>query len=378
MMISSLLAMAMFAQLRVADPVAAGFVPARLEQASGLLEAETKSGRVLAASLIVVRDEKIVLHRGYGKMAPHGPARAVTPDTVFLLASITKPVTAAALMLLVERGKVSLDDPVSQYLPEFRGEQRGKVKVRHLLSHVSGLPDMLPENTELRRAHAPLSGFVKGVMTTPLLYEPASDFRYQSMGTLLAGEIVERISGMRLPEFEQKEIFGPLGMKSSSLGMGGRRIEDTAWAQGGGNAADLERFGPNSPYWRDMGHPWGGMHSTTRDLAILLQAFLNGGEYAGARLWSKTTVARMTSDQNTAIGKPWGLGWGLATSPVWCYFGDLVSPKTFGHSGATGTVAWADPESRVVCVILTTRPSGEDGGRLLRLVSNAVAAAAVK
>jgi CubicO group peptidase (beta-lactamase class C family) len=118
------------------------------------------------------------------------------------------------------------------------------------------------------------------------------------------------------------------------------------------------------------------MHSTTADLAVLLQTFLNGGVYNGVRVFSPATTAAMTRDQNTAIGKPWGLGWGLATSPVWCYFGDIVSPRTFGHSGATGTVAWADPEPDLACVILTTRPSSEDNGRLLRLVSNAVAAAA--
>jgi CubicO group peptidase (beta-lactamase class C family) len=86
----------------------------------------------------------------------------------------------------------------------------------------------------------------------------------------------------------------------------------------------------------------------------------------------------MTSDQNTAIGKPWGLGWGLATSPVWVYCGDLVSPQTYGHSGATGTVVWADPVSQVVTVILTTRATSEDDGRLLRTVSNAVAASVMK
>ena len=85
----------------------------------------------------------------------------------------------------------------------------------------------------------------------------------------------------------------------------------------------------------------------------------------------------MVSDQNTAIGKPWGLGWGLATSPVWVYCGELVSPRTFGHSGATGTVAWADPDTQVQCVILTSRPTAHDDGRLLRVVSNAVAASVV-
>jgi CubicO group peptidase (beta-lactamase class C family) len=364
------------AQLRPADPASAGMSAERLARAAGLLETETREGRVLAASILAARDGKIVLHKGFGRLGPAAGAPPVQPDTVYLLASITKPVTACALMLLVERGQVSLADPVQRYIPEFTGGHRGEVRVRDLLSHISGLPDMLPENIELRRAHAPLSAFVKGATQTPLLYRPRTGFQYQSMGILLAAEIVERVAKMRLRDFEKREIFDPLGMKNSFLGMGGRRIEETAWCQGGGDTADAKRFGANSPYWRDMGHPWGGMHSTTTDLAILLQTFLDGGSYGGVRLFSPATVAAMTRDQNVGLNAPWGLGWGLATSPVWAYFGDLVSPRTFGHSGATGTVAWADPERRLLCVILTTRPSGQDGGRLLRLVSNAVVAAA--
>ena len=125
---------------------------------------------------------------------------------------------------------------------------------------------MLPENIELRRAHAPLSEFVRHTYTTPLLFPPRSEFRYQSMGILLAAEIVERLSGMRLRDFEKQEIFDPLGMKDSSLGLGGRRISDlvSCAPAPGADPADDERFGPNSLYWRDMGCPWGGMHSTTR------------------------------------------------------------------------------------------------------------------
>src|SRR5215813_12931414 len=97
--------------------------------------------------------------------------------------------------------------------------------------------------------------------------------RYQSMGILLAAKIVERVSGMRLRDFEKREIFEPLGMKSSSLGLGGRRIEDLVRCDPAptANPRDDESFGPNSPYWRDLGCPWGGMHSNTLDLAILLQ-----------------------------------------------------------------------------------------------------------
>lgn len=368
------LAATAFAQLSGAPPASVGMSAERLEKAAGLLAAEVGANKLEAASILVARRGKIVLHRGFGQLAGPGSAK-VQPDSIFLLASIAKPITVTALMLLVERGQVSLSDPVSHYLPGFTGDQRDRVRVRELLSHTSGLPDMLPENTELRRAHAPLSAFVAGALKTPLLYTPREGFQYQSMGILLAGEIVERVSGMRLRDFEQKEIFGPLGMKNTALGMKpGWKMEDTVRVHEGAreNKEDNLRFGANSPYWRDMGHPWGGQHSTAMDLAILLQTFLNNGSYGGKRWMSPATVAAMTTDQNTHLKQPWGLGWALANSPVWIYSGELMSPRAFGHSGATGTVAWADPATQLLCVILTNRPSSIDGGRTLRTVSNAV------
>ncbi|HZT28302.1 MAG TPA: serine hydrolase domain-containing protein [Bryobacteraceae bacterium] len=368
------------AQLRPAEPELVGMSRERLARAGALLEGEVRSGRVGAASILVARRERIVLQKAFGRLSSSPGAPPLEPDSVFLLASITKPVTACALMLLVEHGQVVLNDPVSRYLPEFTGGERGHVLVRYLLSHTSGLPDMLPENTELRRAHAPLSEFVKHTFHTPLLYPPGKGFRYQSMGILLAAEIVERLSGMRLRDFEAKEIFEPMGMKDSSLGLGGRRIADLVECQEGpgGNRADIQSFGANSPYWRDMGHPWGGMHSNTRDLAILLQTFLNGGSYAGRRLFSPNTVREMITDQNAGLQAPWGLGWALGRSIAWNGFGDLISARTFGHVGATGTAAWADPESQLLCVILTNRPYSIDDGRLLRQVSNVVAASVEK
>ena len=338
----------------------AGMSEEGLRKAAAVLEASARTGEIKAASILVTRHGKTVLHRAFG---------AAQPDSVYLLASITKPVTACALMLLVERGNVSLNDPVSVYLPDFRGGEKHKVLVRDLLTHTSGLPDMLPENTALRRAHAPLSGFVEGTYKTPLLYSPGAGFAYQSMGTLLAGTIVEKVTGERLRDFAKREIFDPLGMKNSAIGLGRFRIEDTvqAWVSPDTNREDDDRFGPNSPYWRDMGHPWGGMHSTVSDLTLLLSAVLNG-----SRVFSPATVRAMTSDHNTALAAPWGLGWALGRSKAWNFFGDLVSPATFGHAGATGTVAWADPATGVTCVILTDRLV--QNGSLLRRVSNAVAA----
>ena len=114
----------------------------------------------------------IVLRSGWGTLSPDSSSTKAGPETVYILASITKPVTVTALMLLVERGQVSLTDPVQKYLPEFQGPGREKVRVKDLLTHTAGLPDMLPENVKLREANAPLADFVKGAMTAPLLFEP--------------------------------------------------------------------------------------------------------------------------------------------------------------------------------------------------------------
>jgi CubicO group peptidase (beta-lactamase class C family) len=147
--------LAVFAQLLLipGSPASVEMSGERLETAASILESEVKGGRLTAGGILVARHGKIVLHRGFGRLSRKEGSAALGPDSVFLLASITKPMTACALMLLVERGQVSLNDPVSRYLPEFTGDDRAKVRIRDLLAHTSGLPDMLPENIELRRAN---------------------------------------------------------------------------------------------------------------------------------------------------------------------------------------------------------------------------------
>jgi CubicO group peptidase (beta-lactamase class C family) len=232
---------------------------AQLEGASELVRAEVDSGRMGAAGLLVARKGRVVLHRGFGRISPAPDAPLVQPDSVFLLASISKPVTACALMLLVERSQVSLTDLVSRYFPEFTGGERDKVLVRDLLKHTSGLPDMLRENTVLRRAHAPLSESVRDTMTTPLLFPPRTQLRYQSMGFLLAGTVVERVTDTRLRDFEKREVFDPLGMKDSALGLGGRRLSSLVMcaSEPGANPGEEKSFGPNSIYWRNIRMPPG-------------------------------------------------------------------------------------------------------------------------
>ena len=354
-----------------------GMSQSRLDRVVDCLTVETGQRHLTSASICVARQGRIVLHRGFGRLSEQTDAPPTGPDTVYILASISKPIAVCGLMLLVERGDVVLSDRVQSYLPEFEGEHKDKARVWHLLSHTSGLPDQLPENTELRRAHAPLNRFVAGALKTPLLYEPGKGFGYQSMGTLLAGEIVERVTGRRLRDFLQNELFQPLAMTRTTLGLGQSKVEQTAIYQTGPETEDLRSWGPNTQYWRDIGHPWGGVHSTTGDLAILLQAFLDGGTYGSTRLFSPTTVAAMTRDHNAGLDAPWGLGWALRDSIVWNSFGDLGSARTFGHVGATGTVAWADPERQLLCALLTTRSAADRDGFLLHRVSNLVQAAIV-
>lgn len=346
----------------------------QLEVASQILSTEIDRGGISAATLLVARGNEVVFDAGFGRLRPEDGAPAVAPDSIFLVASITKPVTAIALMLLVDRGLVCLDDPVSLYIPEFNGSDRKHMTVRQLLTHTSGMPDMLPENEDLRRAHEPVSTFVKRAITTPLLFAPGTAFRYQSKGILLAAEIVQRVSGQALRDFEAEQIFAPLGMNRTALGLGSMEVSQTVWcATTMDESEEAISWGWNTGYWRDFGAPWGGMHTTTSDLTILLQMMLNGGQLGGRRILSKASAEAMLTNQNAGLGAPWGIGWALSRAQQWDFSGTLVSPSTFGHAGATGTVAWADPERALSCVCLTNNNVNE--GSLLRRVSNAVSAA---
>eukprot|EP01043_Picozoa_sp_COSAG02_P070332 COSAG02_NODE_12410_length_1550_cov_1.713301_1_plen_203_part_00 len=185
---------------------------ARLAHAATVYEDAIAAGLQAAASIVAVAHGRVVLAQSFGS--------ADTPESIFMMASITKPVTAMALMLLVEKGQLSLGDAVCMHLPEFCDGERATVTVGQLLSHTSGLPDMLPQNTALREARAPLSDFVAETFKTPLLFTPGTDFSYSSMGILLAAVILERVSGQPARDFMRERIFLPLGMMHTELGLG--------------------------------------------------------------------------------------------------------------------------------------------------------------
>ena len=322
----------------------------KLDEAVALIE----SSGVRAAALEVTRGD-FRFARGFG---------AAQPDTVFLLASISKPITATAVMRLADRGSLSLSDPVHKFIPEFTGGERALITIRHLLTHTSGLRDMPPNNNELRARHAPLNAFVASVCQVPLLFKPGTQVRYQSMGILLAAEIVERITETPLREYLRREVFGPLDMTATSLGLGGRKLADTAQVEVTGN----DSWNWNSPYWRDLGSPWGGVHSNAADITRFLQSFL----HPDGRVVKRETAAMMIKNQNAGLKTPWGLGWMVKPGD----FGKACSNRTFGHFGSTGTCAWADPETNLTCVLLTTKPADQSRSHLLGPVSDFVSQSA--
>jgi CubicO group peptidase (beta-lactamase class C family) len=319
----------------------------RVKEADRLIEGHVARGEVTAAAFLV-RQGTFEFTRGYGQ---------AKVDTPFLIASPTKPMTVSAVMWLRDRGLLQLTDPAQKYLPQFKGGDRDRITIHHLLTHTSGLPDMLPENVELRKRHAPLSEFVERTCRTELLFRPGEKVGYQSMGILLAAAIVEKISHQPLSVLLERSIFGPLGMKRSSLGLGGRRISDMAQCQ----VTEVNDWDWNSAYWRNLGAPWGGAHATVHDLALFLEAFTR----TDSAPWREATRREMREIQTGRHRPSYGLGWVREPGA----FGKTCSPATFGHFGSTGTVVWHDPESGTTCVILTSKPAEFSRAKLLVPVS---------
>ena len=349
-----------------AGPLAAAVSQRKFDEASELLRQASSTGQVSAAALYC-RQHDQVFAQTFGA--------STSIDDIFLLASISKPMSVAALMTLFDKGAFRLNDQVSKYLPEFSSSPKGDVTIRHLLTHVSGLPDQLPENESLRRRHAALPEFVRHAMETPLLFAPGTEYRYSSMGILLASEVARRLTGVPFAEFMDTALFRPLKMTKSALGLGRMKLEETMTCQveqanpeSGSGDPSAQAWDWNSPYWRGFGAPWGGVHASAPDVARFFGEFL---DETGRSLTPQT--ARLMIRNHNSVGlRPRGLGFDIgegAGSPG-------CSERTFGHSGATGTLAWADPATKTICVVLTTLPARAANPHPRQTASDHIAAAA--
>ncbi|HJP31740.1 MAG TPA: serine hydrolase domain-containing protein [Candidatus Latescibacteria bacterium] len=344
--------------LRHGTPTDAGFDSRRLANVWDLLDTWQRDGLVPGATIAIARNGVQLESRAFGSGLNSGNRSPMVPDQVFLVASVTKPVTAIAVMQLVERGLICLSDPVAQHVPEFVGPGKERIRIEHLLTHTSGLPDMLPANEALRSRQAQLPEFVREVCSCDLLFPAGTRVSYQSMGTLLAGEVVERITGRPLRQVMEEEIFLPLQMGSTALGM----RQDLASRATDVNLPDEQmasRYHWNTEYWQGLGAPWGGMFSTVDDIVRLLAATLSGGALAGGRILGAATNRASISDRTEGMPglseqdrrkRRWGLGWRLGA------WGELDSPRSFSHGGATGTLVGADPHTGLMCAVFTTQP----------------------
>lgn len=363
-----------------------GLDQGRLDLASQLLQKWTSGPEpaVPAGAIVVGRNGRIVEPQFFGRQGAEPGAGEIRRDSMFLLASITKPVTYMAAMMLVERGLLNLSDPVMRYIPDFAAHHKEETLVLHLFTHTSGMPDMLPDNAELRQKHAPLHSFVDGAINAMPLFAPGTEFSYQSMGTLIVAELVQRIAGVTIHEFIQSEMLEPLGLKSTGLGSRGFDRERLVRVE----VPDYQRgsnFGWNSRYWQELGAPWGGMFSSPEDFAVICQLLLNGGRYDDVQLLSPGTVKAMTTNRlldqpelpdAVRRARPWGLGWSLNSRGTSRSWGDTLGPRVYGHTGATGTMCWIDPDRKGFCLLFTSAIRSKAPWRLVNL-SNIVGAAFV-
>ena len=304
------------------------------------------------AVLIVGHDGQVVYRKAYGNRAIEPRPEAMTPDTVFDCASLTKVVaTTTAVMQLWERGKFRMNDPVAKYLPEF--EQNGKqdITIRQLLVHYSGLaPDL-----DLTKAWEGKETAYRMAFEEAPERAPGAAFEYSDINFVVLGALVERVSGESLDAYAAKHIFASLGMKETRfvpLSSWGPRIAPTRIAPTEEDENHhLLRGVVHDPTARRMGGVAGhaGLFSTADDLAIFAQALLDGGR----GVLTPATIAKMTAPQQPVNGTAVrGFGWDI-DSPLSSNRGELLPVGGYGHTGFTGTSLWIDPATKTYIVLLT-------------------------
>ncbi len=302
--------------------------------------------------------------KAFGKRAVVPAEEAMTENTIFDAASLTKVVACApAVMLLVERGQLGLDDLVAKYLPEFTGGGKENVTIRQLITHVSGLrPDisLKPDWTGYDEA-------IRLSCAEKLATKPGEKIVYSDTGPILLGEIVRRISGKSLDQFLQAELYVPLGMKDTGFNPPKEKLGRIAPTEVEGNTT--VRGVVHDPRARRMGGVAGhaGLFITASDLARYARMLLNGGELDGVRVFKPETVKLMTSVQTppNVVGRR-GIGWDIDTS----YSGprgEIFPLGSYGHTGWTGTSIWIDPFSKSFVIFLSNRNHPTEKGSVIAL-----------
>jgi CubicO group peptidase (beta-lactamase class C family) len=368
--------------------VAAGFVQAatrdeaKLREIPAVLQRFVDDGTVAGAVALVAQGDKVVCtHRvGYADLSVK---KAMREDNLFWIASMTKPMTAVAVLMLQDEGKLSIHDPVEKHLPEFKGQMllaartNGQViltkparpiTIRDLLMHTAGLNADAPETgRDLTLAERSLAYALQ-----PLQFEPGSRWAYSNPGINTLGRIVEVVAQQPFATFMERRLFRPLGMNDTTFwptASQARRLAKS-YAPGPDNQGLVEtniffvRGGLSDRNRTAL--PAGGLFSTARDVAKFYRMMLNGGVVDGKKFLKPETVKLMTTTQSGDIktgftdGMSWGLGFQVVKQPTGVTA--MLSPGTFGHGGAYGTQSWADPATQRIYILMIQRarmPNGD-------------------
>jgi uncharacterized protein YbbC (DUF1343 family)/CubicO group peptidase (beta-lactamase class C family) len=325
--------------------------PPVAQHLDSVVQQAIQEGRTPGAVVLIGHKGQVVYRKAYGKRSLLPEIEAMTLDTIFDCASLTKVIsTTSSVMKLFEQGKIRLEDKVTEYIPEFQGGTTD-ITVRNLLTHFSGLrPDL--------DLDPPWSGYQTGIHLAAIdkpVAPPGTKFIYSDINFILLGEIVRRVSGEMVSEFARKNIFLPLGMNETTFQPPAALKARIAPTERIGKNGDVLRGVVHDETTRFMGGIAGhaGMFSTADDLARFAEMMLGRGERNGVRLFSPLTVAKFTTPQSPA-NQPIlrGLGWDI-DSPLSSERGELFPIGSYGHTGFTGTSIWIDPASDTYVILLS-------------------------
>jgi uncharacterized protein YbbC (DUF1343 family)/CubicO group peptidase (beta-lactamase class C family) len=362
-----------FAQVSaVTKPEDVGMSAERLDRIDGAVKAAVERGDLPGAVVLVLHRDKVVFRRAYGLRSKKPAEVPMTDDTVFDLASLTKPIaTATSVMLLVEQGKLRISDPVAQHLPAFAAKGKDKITIEQLLLHTSGL---IADN--------PVADYKDGrdkaiqrICDLEPTQSPGTKFVYSDVNFIVLGEIVAKLSGKPLAEFAKANVFTPLGMSETGYKPDDalkKRCAPTEQREGRWMVGEVHD--PRA-YLLDGVAGHAGLFSTADDLARYALMVLHEGTLDGKRVLSPLTVRLMTTPRDVPNGQR-AYGWDVRTSYS-SNRGELF--KGFGHTGFTGTSIWIDPDSETAVIFLSNRvhPDGKGNVNRVRGQVATLAAAAI-
>jgi CubicO group peptidase (beta-lactamase class C family) len=346
--------------------VAAEDTPPAVPAISNRLRTSIADKEIAGAVTLVATPDRVI-HLDATGNASLNPSEAMRSDSIFWIASMSKPILATLLLMLQDEGLLSVDDPVEKYLPEFKGLKtvEGKpapVTIRHLLTHTSGMGEITADQA---RACTTLTSVIPLYVAKPVGFSPGSKWVYCQSGINTGGRIAEVVTSEPLEKLLKERLFDPLGMKDTTFCLTKEQLPRLAKSYRRTEKGDLETtdigfLNGKSPTSRDrFPAPNGGLFSTASDYARLCQMVLRDGEFGGKRYLKPETVKLMTTIQTAGLktgftpGNGWGLGWCVVREPQGVTA--MLSPGTFGHGGAYGTQAWIDPKRKLIYLLMVQR-----------------------